>query len=448
MLHPASDKSLKVAIIGAGPAGFYTAEALASTCPGCEIDLIERLPTPYGLIRSGVAPDHQTTKSIQETFELTARRSNLRLVGNVELDRDITLGELSETHDAIVLACGAPYDAKLGIPGSSLKGVFGASEFVGWYNAHPDHAKLDPDLSDRGAVIVGNGNVALDIARVLTKSTKDLACTDVAEHAIRRLAGSALTDVHVVGRRGPLDAKFTSVELQELGHLRDIAALAEAEQIPDGLDDGVPARERRIKAKNLECFRAFAGADPSSGSRRIRFQFNAKPYDIVGTDRVEAIRFERTRVEGGHVHGTGQLLRIPCGIVIAAIGYRARAIGGLPLSQTGDRLCNEDGKVLPGLYVVGWLKRGPSGKIGTNRMDGDAVAASIRAEVTPGGRPGFSALREILLRRGVRWTDFTDWKKIESAEIGAASQGAPRRKFSDVAHMLAICGANSPIQLP
>ncbi|MGL3109073.1 FAD-dependent oxidoreductase [Bradyrhizobium sp. BR 1432] len=444
MQHGNEFSTLKVAIVGAGPAGFYAAEALAALCPGCEVDLIERLPTPYGLIRSGVAPDHQTTKSIQQTFEQTASRSNLRFVGNVELDRDLKLEELADVYDAVVLACGAPHDMKLDIRGATLKGVYGASEFVGWYNAHPDHANLDPDLSARGAVIIGNGNVALDIARILTRPVRELASTDIAEHAIQCIAGSKLTDVHVVGRRGPLDAKFTSVELQELGHLQDVVAVASSDQMPEGVDDGVPPRERRAKVKNLECFRAFAEADPASASRRIQFQFNARPYNVLGTDRVEAVRFERTRVENGSVIGTGQLFRIPCGLIVTAIGYRARPVGELALSETKDRLRNDDGRIKPGLYVVGWLKRGPSGKIGTNRADGEQIAERIRVEVSPAGKPGFAALQQALRSRGLRWTDFTDWKAIERAEIEAAAEGAPRRKFPSIDRMLQICAAKSP----
>jgi NADPH-dependent glutamate synthase beta subunit-like oxidoreductase len=439
MDRPANDSQPKFAVVGAGPAGFYAAEALVAAHPTSAVDLIERLPTPFGLIRSGVAPDHQTTKTIQDTFEAIARLPNLRLVGNVAVDTDISIDALTELYDAVVLACGAPHDAPLDMPGGNLPGVYGASEFVGWYNAHPDHAALDPRLDGEAAVIIGNGNVAIDVARILSKAPSELASSDIADHALDRLRGSRISDVTIAGRRGPLDAKFTTIELGELGELRDVVALAEPQQIPQSLGDGLPPRERRVKAKNLECFQAFARADASSAARRIRFRFYARPIQVLGRDRAEAVRFERSEVRDGRVVGSGETFDVPCGLVVSAIGYRARMIGGLALAESGDRLQNVDGRIGPGLYVVGWLKRGPSGKIGTNRADGDEIAERIRSEVVAGGKPGFVGLEKILRERGLRWTDFADWKRIEGAEIAAARAGSPRRKFASVREMLAHC---------
>lgn len=439
------DVVLKIAIVGAGPAGFYAAEALAAACPGCELDLIERLPTPYGLIRSGVAPDHQTTKTIQDTFEKTAQLSNLRFIGNIEIGRDVLLDELRDLYDAVVLACGTPHDAPLGVSGDNLPGVYGAAEFVGWYNGHPDYAGLDPRLDNAGAVVVGNGNVAIDIARILSKSVAELASSDIAHHAMIRISASSLSDVYIVGRRGPIDAKFTNVELQELGELKDAVTLAEPGQIPDTVDDTLSPRDRRVKAKNLECFKAFAKADAASRDRRIRFKFNALPVEVIGEDRVEAMRFERTRVNDGRVVGTGETFDIPCGLVVYAIGYRPSHVLDLTVGESGNCLLNVAGKVAPGLYVVGWLKRGPSGKIGTNRVDGEEIAQSIRAEVSHGGKQGFSALEAMFRKRGLRWTDFDDWKAIEAAEITAAPAGAPRRKFVRVDEMLKLCAKTSAV---
>ncbi|MBX9592360.1 MAG: FAD-dependent oxidoreductase [Hyphomonadaceae bacterium] len=430
---------MNIAIVGAGPAGFYTAEALAALCPGCELDLIERLPTPYGLIRSGVAPDHQTTKTIQQTFERIAQSINLRFIGNVEIDRDISLAELRDAYDVVVLSCGAPHDAPLDIPGHKLRGVYGATAFVGWYNGHPDYAELAPLLDSPGAVIIGNGNVAIDVARILAKSVAELASSDIAAHAMRAIAASRIGDIHIMGRRGPIEAKFTNVELRELGELEEAVALAQPDQIPGALGDGLSPRERREKAKNLECFRLFAAADAAAHRRRIRFQFYARPVAILGAERVQAVRFEPVRIDAGRVAGHGQTFDVPCGLLVSAIGYRIRALGGLPVAETGDRLANAAGKITAGLYVVGWAKRGPSGKIGTNRGDGEDVAQRIKAEESAAGKPGFAALEAMLRRRGVHWSSFTDWKTIEAAEIAAAPAGAPRRKLVRVDEMLALC---------
>lgn len=383
---------LKIAIVGAGPPGFNTAEVLAAACPGCEVDLIERLPSPFGLVRYGVAPDHQTTKSIQETFARVASRLNLRFIGNLQIDRDVGLQELMDCCDAVVLACGVPDDAPLDIPGAKCIGVYGAAEFVGWYNAHPDYASLDPDLSHTSAVIVGNGNVAIDCARVLSRPHSDLAKSDIASHALQRLEMSKLVDVTVAGRCGPIEAKFTSVELEELGELEGVVALTEPKQVPAALPDNLPPREKRTKAKNLACFRRYAEASEAAPPRRIRFVFNARPVEILGGERVQAARFERTSGVGGKVVGAGAYFDVSCGLAISAIGYRARSIGGYAVAPSGDRLVNAEGRVAPGLYVAGWLKRGHSGKIGTNRADAEAIADRIRQEVASSGKPGFKRL--------------------------------------------------------
>jgi ferredoxin--NADP+ reductase len=439
MLQQNAASGLKIAIVGAGPAGFYAAEALAAACPDCEITLIERLPTPYGLIRSGVAPDHQTTKSIQNTFERIARLDKVRFVGNVEIGGDVSLDELRRFYDGVVLACGAPLNAPLGIPGDNLPEVYGAAQFVGWYNGHPDYAELHPRLDGGGVVVIGNGNVAIDIARVLSKSPDELANSDIAHHALQRLSVANLSDVHIVGRRGPVEAKFTTAELQELGELQTTVVLADAAELPESVGEELSPRDRRLKNKNLECFKAFAQADPASRARRLRFQFNARPVQVLGDDRVEAVRFERTRIVGEAVEGTGEIFEIPCRLVVYAIGYRPSPMLGVNLRGTDNRLQSDAGRVAPGLYVVGWLKRGPSGKIGTNRIDGEEIAKKIIAEVDASGRTGFSGLEKLFQERSLRWTDFDDWKAIEAAEVAAALMGAPRRKFVRVDHMLEVC---------
>lgn len=433
--------ALKIAVVGAGPAGFYTVEALVAGNPACEVDLIDRLPTPYGLIRSGVAPDHQNTKTIQDTFEKIALQPQVRYLGNVEIGRDLTLEELRGFYDAVVLSFGVPQDAPLGIPGEELAGVYGAAEFVGWYNGHPDQAALDPALDRPGAVIIGNGNVAIDIARILSKSAAELARSDIAAHALDAIVASPPGEVHIVGRRGAAEAKFTTVELSELGELEQAVALADPAEIPDAPDPALSPRDRRVKAKNLDCFRAFAAADPESRPRRIRFRFNARPVAILGTGRVEAVRFERTEVTDGRAAGTGTFFEIPCGLVVSAIGYRVRPFAGLEPAANGASLRNEDGLIAPGLYVAGWLKRGPSGKIGTNRNDGEEVANRLLAEVAPQGAAGRKGLLALLAARGIAPTDFAGWKRIEAAEIAGATHGAPRRKLTSLAEMLAAARA-------
>jgi NADPH-dependent glutamate synthase beta subunit-like oxidoreductase len=430
------ESSIKIAIVGSGPAGFYSAEALILECAGCEVDIFERLPTPYGLIRSGVAPDHQATKAIQSTFEKTAQLSNCRFIGNVQIGRDVSLEKLREVYDAVILASGTPLDAPLDIPGAALSGVYGATQFVGWYNGHPDHAALDPNFDSNGAVVIGNGNVAIDVARILSKSAAELSTSDIAVHAMRRITASPVSNVHIVGRRGPVEAKFTNVELRELGELEQAVAIADPSQIPDDVDATFSARDRRMKIKNLECFKEFSKADPSSAQRSIRFHFNAKPVEVIGQDRVEAVRFEQTRVESNRVVGTGKFFDIPCSLVIYAIGYRPSSALGLTVGATGTCFENVDGKIDQGLYVVGWLKRGPSGKIGTNRVDGEDIARKICAEVRAGGKPGFAALRADLMANGVRLMNFVDWKAVDAAEIAKAAVGAPRQKFVFVEEML------------
>ena len=430
---------LQVAVVGSGPSGFYAAAALAGSQTPCRIDIFERLPSPYGLIRAGVAPDHQTTKSIQDVFGETARHPAVRFIGNVEIGRDISLADLRGAYDAVVLASGVPEDAPLGIAGADLPGVHGAAAFVGWYNGHPDFSGLAPDLAGRSAVILGNGNVALDVARILSRTEEELAASDIADHAAEALARSGLMHINVMGRRGPGEAKFTNVELQEIGTLQGATALADARQIPEDLPDGLPPRDRRMRAKNLDCFRRFAQSDPGAPGRRIRFGFFARPIAILGTGRVEAVRF--ARAEQDPLFGSApDEFDIPADIVIASIGYRARPFSGLPLAEGERALANDDGRIEDGLYVVGWLKRGPSGKIATNRLDGDAIAERIVAECTASGAPGFSALAERLADKGVRASNFDHWLRMDAAEIAAARGPAPRRKFTTIADMLRAGG--------
>lgn len=439
--------TITVAIIGSGPAGFYTADALVNGGCDVQVDIIERLPTPYGLIRGGVAPDHQTTKKVARKYEQTALFEQVRYFGNVEVNKDVTLAELREMYDAVVLAVGAPSDRKLTIPGADKTGVHGSAAFVGWYNGHPDFRDLEPDLNIRAAVVIGNGNVALDCARVLVRSREGMAGADIAAHAMAMIETAPLTDVYMTGRRGPLDAKFTNVELRELADLERAVPLARAEQLPDAAPDDMDPRDKRLAERNLANLRDYATNDPDAKPKRIHFEFFAQPVAILGDQRVEAVSFERTRVIDGRAEGTGEVFEIPCGLVIAAIGYRSDPIEGAPFDDKAGIIPNRDGRVDAGLYAVGWIKRGPTGVISSNRPDGVTVAEYICEDFKDvaekgGGKPGRAALKPLLEDRGVRVVSFDDWKKIEAAEVARAEgSGRPREKFVTVPEMLKVLDA-------
>lgn len=432
---------LSVAIIGAGPAGFYTAEALLDRHQDIRIDLVERLATPFGLIRAGVAPDHQSTKQVSRRFEQTALRDVVHFYGNVEVGRDVTLAELRRLYDAVVLAVGAGADRRTAIPGEHLDGVYGSALFVGWYNGHPDFRDLRPSFDASAAVIIGNGNVALDVARVLVKSQAEMVTSDLPDHAAEAIRGGNITDVYVVGRRSAADAKFTSAELREIGLLADCAVIID----PVDLSVRVAAeddRERRLREKNLAILRGFASASGTGRSKRLHFRFNLLPARIEGAEKVEAVLFERTRLEAGVVVGTREYERIPCGLVVSAIGYQSSPLDGVPFDARRGLYPSIDGRIEPGLYAVGWAKRGPVGVIGSNRPDGVLCAEQIIADardLSQGiARPGRSGLERCLAGRGVRSITFDDWLKIDAAEVAGARKPAPRRKFTTLAEMLSV----------
>ncbi|MSP51519.1 MAG: hypothetical protein EXQ91_03880 [Alphaproteobacteria bacterium] len=430
-------KAITVAIVGSGPAGFYTAEALLRLGRPVEIDIIERLPTPYGLIRGGVAPDHEKTKNVTRKYEEIALDPSVRYFGNVEVGRDVSVAELSDLYDAVVLAVGTPFDRRLGIPGEDKKGVHGAAAFVGWYNAHPDFHALVPDLNVRAAVVIGVGNVAIDIARLLVKTPAEMVSSDLPDYAARVIQGSPLTDVYMVGRRGPNDAKFTNVELREMGELENCAPVVDGVQLPQTVEDEPSERDRRLKAKNLATLWEFARRGREKKPKRVHFLFYAFPVEIFGGACVEGVRFERTKVEGGRSVGTGEYFSIPCGLVLPSIGYRGIALAGVPFDDVAGIAISNEGRVAPGLYAVGWIRRGPSGVIATNRPDGVKVAGHIAADFAEGAKPGRTQLAGLLSSRRVRTVTFADWKKIEAVEIGAAPPGAQRRKLASIEQLLA-----------
>ena len=435
--------TLNVAIIGSGPAAFYTADALVKSDGDCRVDIIERLPCPYGLIRFGVAPDHEKTKNVMRAFAKTAANEHVNFYGNVEIGKDISLGEARGLYDAVVLAVGAGSDRAIGIPGEDKKGVFGSATFVNWYNGHPDQRDLDPDLDVAGVVVLGNGNVAIDVARVLVKTPAEMAATDLPDYAAEPIQASRLSDVYMVGRRGPNEAKYTNVELREMGHLENCVPQIDAAQLPESVEGEMSDRDRRLTEKNLATVREFVGRKADEMPKRVHFIYYAQPVEILGGGTVEAVRFERTEVRDGRAVGLGEFFEIPCGLVVAAIGYTSLPVAETPFDVRAGIVTNDDGRVAEGLYAVGWIKRGPSGVIGSNKPDGKLAAEQIFADHGTGsgdrgGKIGRSGLEAMLAERDVRSVDFTAWQKIEAAEIANAREGAPRKKFVSVAEMLAV----------
>ena len=442
---------VKVAVIGSGPSGFYAVSALLKQCGDPAIDIIERLPTPFGLIRAGVAPDHQTTKNVVRAYSKTAAEGGVSYFGNVSVGKDVTLAELRDLYDAVILAVGAPADRKLEIPGIDKAGVYGSAEFVGWYNGHPDYVSLDPDLDTERVVVIGNGNVAIDVARVLVKNPEEMRASDLPGPVAEVIHRSPIKDVVVVGRRGPVDAKFTNVELREMRELEGAVSIVRHEHLPDGLPDDLDGRDRRVREKNLQTMEEFADAgdaDVASADKRVLFEFYASPVEVLGGDHVEAVRFERTEVgEGGSVRGTGEYFTIPCGLVVTAVGYRTRSFEGVGFDAKSGAILNRDGLIDGNLYTVGWAKRGPSGVIGSSKRDGDEVAkmiADAAAADGPSGKPGQDGLRRLLEERKVAYVDFDDWRKLDAAEQARAETSeAPREKFLSVEEMLAAIGTKA-----
>ncbi|OYQ35057.1 pyridine nucleotide-disulfide oxidoreductase [Sandarakinorhabdus cyanobacteriorum] len=430
--------TISIAIIGAGPAGYYTAEAAQKQWgEGVRIDIIDRLPSPYGLIRAGVAPDHQSIKAVTKRYEATNLAPGTRLVGHVEVGRDVSVEELLGLYDAVVLSVGAPLDKPIGIPGDDLPGVVGSAAFVGWYNGHPDHAGLKVDLSHHGAAIIGNGNVAIDCARILAKTVEELSTTDIANHALKVLAASAVRDVHIVGRRGPHQASFTTKEAGELGHLVRAQAIVKPGDLPPEAEDAALEPGHRKMVTHL---RSFAGQPRNDKPGTINFEFFRRPVAVEGHGKAERLIVETTRLEDGQAVGTGELHAIPCGLVIACIGYRTAEIPGVAWSDKLGRFPTDDaGRIAPGLYASGWARRGPSGTIGTNRPDGfSVVAAMVDDGISPSGKAGPAGLDALFAARAVKATDFAGWHRIEAAEVAGARPGAPREKIVDVAQMLAL----------
>jgi ferredoxin/flavodoxin---NADP+ reductase len=460
-------ETYNVAVVGSGPAGFYTAEALLQSDLNIRLDMIERLPVPFGLVRHGVAPDHQRLKAVTALFETIANHENFAFFGNLHLGRDIKISDLLAAYDAVVIATGASSDRPLGIDGEALAGSVSASEFVAWYNGHPDFRDRTFDLSHPNAVIVGNGNVALDVCRILSKTVDELKHSDICEHALDALAASRVRNIYLVGRRGPVQAKFTTKELREFGELDDAeAAIDQGDfDLNDASVEELASPEGSGAAKNLEIFRSFA---PQAGkhrkSKHVHFRFLLSPLRVLGRGHVERVVFEKVRLSGAAfrqgVEPTGEEIGIPAGLLVRSVGYRGIAIPGVPFDCRSGTIPNKhgrvqetDGTIVPRLYVAGWIKRGPSGVIGTNRACGVDSSLAVLADLQPSGNPPSSLrhgrrerLLQSLRRQPLKIVDFAGWLRIDALERSAgAVRGKPREKMTSVQAMLDAADQEIPL---
>ena len=447
-----------MAIVGAGPAGFYAAEHLLRR-DGAHValDLFDKLPTPFGLVRAGVAPDHPKIKSVIRVYEKTAAREGFRFFGGVEVGRHLKAQELAERYHAVVYAYGTATDRKLGIPGENLPGSHAATEFVAWYNAHPDFADREFDLSHERAVVIGNGNVAADVARMLALTREELECTDTADHAIDPLAEARVREIVILGRRGPAQAAFTNPEVRELGEMADAdividpaeCELDEASRTWLESDAADPTNRR-----NVDILTDFAARDSEGKRKRIVMKFRRSPVEIQGDGHVERIVLGVNELyldESGAVRArdTGERETLECGLVLRSIGYRGVGVDGLPFDERRGTIANEGGRVVdpdsgrqvPGTYVVGWIKRGPSGVIGTNKKDAQETVDNMFADLDAGAVPELVAdatpIEELLTERVPDFVEWDGWELIDAAEQERGKPlGRPRVKFVSLPEML------------
>jgi ferredoxin--NADP+ reductase len=445
---------LRVAVVGSGPAAFYAAAPLlASEDPQVEVDMIERLPTPWGLVRLGVAPDHPQLKSVSRAFEKIAARPGFRFLGNVEVGRDVTHEELAALYDAVVYAVGSQTDKRLGIPGEDLPGSWAATELVAWYNGHPDFQHLEFDLSHERAVVIGNGNVALDVARMLALTLAELAPTDTTDAAIEAIVSSGIREIVVLGRRGPVQAAWTSTELGELGDLEGADVLVDPAELE--LD---PASEAELEAgsnivqRNVEILREFSNREPSAKRRVVWLRFRTSPVSILGEERVEGVEVVRNRLEPdgrGSVRAvtTDEREVIPCGIVFRSVGYRGVGVPGVPFDERAGTVPNAEGRVvaddgapIPGLFCAGWIKRGPTGVIGTNKKDATETVELLLEDARSGRLPARAggSIEELLAERGIEPVMYAGWEAIDELERSRGEpHGRPRIKLSSWDELLA-----------
>lgn len=448
---------LRVAIIGAGPSGFFAAAALLgqSTAP-VQVDLFDALPAPFGLVRFGVAPDHAKIKSVTKAFEKTAADPRFRFLGNVTLGRDVSRDDLLACYDRVLYTVGAQSDRRLGVEGEDLDGSFSATEFVAWYNGHPDFAHRTFNLSCSAAVIVGVGNVAMDVARILAKTPEELATTDIAAHALEALKESRIRDIYILARRGPAQAKFTNPEVKEFGELPSaVPQVIDAELELDPVSQATADSDKTV-GRNVEILRSFRGREAAAGQRRVHFRFCVSPTALLGQDgRVCAVRLEENALSpngSGDVsaRGTGRFSEVEAGLVFRSVGYKGTPLAGLPFDSRNGIIPNEGGRITQGdgataasgrEYVAGWIKRGPSGVIGTNKPCAVESVEALLADAAQTSPAAAGDIAALLSERGVRVVTFEDWKRLDAAEVAdGAAVGRPRVKLVSREAMLARLG--------
>ncbi|HEX2313895.1 MAG TPA: FAD-dependent oxidoreductase [Thermomonospora sp.] len=423
----------RVAVIGSGPAGLYAAEALVKQTDGAvQVDVLDRLPTPYGLVRYGVAPDHTSIKSIARYLQRVLEHPAVRFFGCVELGRDVTREELLDCYDAVIYSTGAMVDRHLGVPGEDLPGSVAATDFVNWYCGHPDAADHAFDLSVEEVAVIGVGNVAVDVVRILAKTADELRATDVPEHVIDALAASRVRRIHLIGRRGPAQAKFTTKEARELGELANAEIHVRPEDMElDPASAALAESDRHVRG-NVKVLRAWTEPPAGAKPRRIDVRFWRAPAEILGTGRVEGLRLERTALDDtGRVRGTGEFETLPVGMVLRSVGYQSVPLAGVPFDERSHVVPNEGGRVVdttgarrPREYVAGWIKRGPTGVVGTNKSDAAETVTNLLADLAAAGEAGRPRperrIEELLESRACRVVTYTDWLNLDAAEIDLA----------------------------
>jgi len=433
---------LRVAVVGSGPAGFYAADALLkSEEPPVEVDLIDRLPTPWGLVRLGVAPDHENIKAVSRAFEKTAARPGFRFFGNVEAGSSVSHEELLELYDAVVYTVGAQTDRSLGVPGEDLPGSWPATAFVAWYNGHPDFQEHAFDLDTKRVVVVGNGNVAIDCVRMLALTAEELAPTDTVDDAIDAIVKSPLEEIVMLGRRGPVQAAFTPPELQELGELAGADVIVDPADLElDPASKNALEQDRERAKRNFEILREYAAKEPEGKPRRIVLRFLTSPLAILGEGKVEAIEIVKNELveEDGRIvaRPTGETETLECGLVLRSVGYRGVPLPGLPFDERACVIPNDKGRVTGAerTYCAGWIKRGPSGVIGTNKKDAVETVEQLLADAAAGKlvrQGGGGSLEELLREKGVDFVEYEGWQAIDAAERAAGEpRGRPRVKLT------------------
>jgi ferredoxin--NADP+ reductase len=455
-----SENPLRVAIIGSGPSGFYAAEHLQKQRDlVVHIDMFDRLPTPFGLVRGGVAPDHQKIKSVTKVYEKIAAHPHFRFFGNVEFGSDVLHSHLTQHYHQIIYAVGAQTDRRMGIPGEDLPSSHAATEFVAWYNAHPDFRNFTFDLSQESAAVIGNGNVAMDVARILASSYEELAKTDIADYALEALKHSRVREIYVLGRRGPAQAAFTNPEIKELGELEIAQVIVRPEDAAlDPLSAVAVEREAdRTVRNNVQTLTLYSQQPDQGKPRKVYMRFLESPVELIGTERVEAIKIVKNELHESsdgslRPRATDQTEVIPVGLVFRSIGYKGVALPGVPFDERGGIIPNSDGRItdpdsgaaVTGEYVVGWIKRGPSGIIGTNKPDSQATVEKMLEDLRAGvtlqpTAPQPDAIEALLREQNVSYVTFTDWQIIDEAETERGQQeGRPRAKFSEIDAMLRL----------